>query len=61
MGHNRESFGALLKNIMGNLKSIIGSGLLLMVTSFISSALSTRDLIRRLGLLTRGVTIFNIL
>ena len=27
MGHNRENFGALLKSIIGNLKSIIGSGL----------------------------------
>ena len=27
MGHNREKFGALLKSIIGNLKSIIGSGL----------------------------------
>ena len=27
-GHNKENFGALLKNIIGNLKSIIGSGLL---------------------------------
>ena len=25
--HNRENFGALLKNIIGNLKSIIGPGL----------------------------------
>ena len=28
MGHNREKFGALLKSIIGNLKSIIGSGLM---------------------------------
>ena len=28
MGHNRENFGALLKSIIGNLKSIIGSGLI---------------------------------
>ena len=28
MEHNRENFGALLKGIIGNLKSIIGSGLL---------------------------------
>ena len=27
MGHSRENFGALLKSIIGNLKSIIGSGL----------------------------------
>ena len=27
MGHNRENFGALLKSIIGNFKSIIGSGL----------------------------------
>ena len=27
MGHNREIFGALLKSIIGNSKSIIGSGL----------------------------------
>ena len=27
MGHNREKFGALLKSIIGNFKSIIGSGL----------------------------------
>ena len=26
--HNRENFGALLKSIIGNLKSIIGAGLL---------------------------------
>ena len=26
-GHNREKFGALLKSIIGNFKSIIGSGL----------------------------------
>ena len=28
MRHNRENFGALLKSIIGNLKSIIRSGLL---------------------------------
>ena len=28
MGHNREKFGALLKSIIGNFKSIIGSGLI---------------------------------
>ena len=28
--HNRENFGAMLKSIIGNLKSIIGSGLLLL-------------------------------
>ena len=28
MGHNREKFGALLKSIIGNFKSIIGSGLM---------------------------------
>ena len=27
MRHNREKFGALLKSIIGNFKSIIGSGL----------------------------------
>ena len=27
MGHNRENFGALLNSIIGNFKSIIGSGL----------------------------------
>ena len=27
MGHNKEKFGALLKGIIGNFKSIIGSGL----------------------------------
>ena len=32
-GHNSENFGALLKNIIGNFKSIIYSGL---VTSVIS-------------------------
>ena len=26
MGHNRENFGAMLKSIIGNLKSIIGAG-----------------------------------
>ena len=26
-GHNRENFGALLESVIGNLKSIIGSGL----------------------------------
>ena len=29
MRHNREIFGALLKNITDSLKSIVGSGLLL--------------------------------
>ena len=28
MGHNRENFGALLKSITGNFKSIIASGLI---------------------------------
>ena len=27
MGHNRKNFEALLKSIIGNLRSIIGSGL----------------------------------
>ena len=27
LGHDRENFGALLKSIIGNLKSIIGPGL----------------------------------
>ena len=31
MGHNREKFGALLKSIIGNFKSTIGSGLVKVV------------------------------
>ena len=30
LGHNRENFGALLKSIIGNLKSIIDPGLSLL-------------------------------
>ena len=45
MGRNRENFGALLKSIIGNLKSIIGSGL-----SYIHITLSggNRETLRKL-------------
>ena len=36
MEHNRENFGALLKSIIGNLKSIIGPGLVAAKESRIS-------------------------
>ena len=32
MGRNRENFGALLRSIIGNLKSIIGPGLVVSLT-----------------------------
>ena len=34
MEHNRENFGAMLKSIIGNLKSVIGSGLTHMVHNY---------------------------
>ena len=43
MGHIREVFGALLKNIIGNLKSIIGPGLAFSVP-IVSSKFHTKQL-----------------
>ena len=39
MGHNRENFGALLKSIIGNLKSIIGLSLSITLLFLLSIAI----------------------
>ena len=57
---NRETFGALLKSILSNLKSIIGPGLagaIKIKRNFLVHN-PTRDLQRRLGLLKQGVTTY---